>query len=68
MLKKDNEYGAKKITPKLIDLFEAARGGVKDHRIKDQTPPRVVDGMVDGLLGGDGGALKRGGNQVAPRA
>ena len=64
VLKKDNEYGAKKITPKLIDLFEAARGGVKDHRIKDQTPPRVVDG----LLGGDGGALKRGGNQVAPRA
>ena len=35
VLKKDNEYGAKKITPKLIELFEAARGGVKDKRIKD---------------------------------
>ena len=35
MLKKDNEYGAKKITLKLIELFEAARGGVKDKRIKD---------------------------------
>ena len=35
VLKKDNEYGAKTITPKLIELFEAARGGVKDKRIKD---------------------------------
>jgi hypothetical protein len=35
VLKKDNEYGAKKITTKLIELFEAARGGVKDTRIKD---------------------------------
>ena len=35
VLKKDNEYKAKKITPKLIDLFEAARGGEKDSRIKD---------------------------------
>ena len=36
VLKKDNEYKAKKITPKLIDLFEAAREhGVKDPRIKD---------------------------------
>lgn len=35
VLKKDNEYGAKKITLKLIELFEAARGGVKDKRIKD---------------------------------
>ena len=35
VLKKDNEYKAKKITPKLIDLFEAARGGQKDSRIKD---------------------------------
>ena len=36
VLKKDNEYGAKKITTKLIDLFEAAREhGVKDPRIKD---------------------------------
>ena len=35
VLKKDNEYGAKKITPKLIDLFEAAKDGVKDPRIKD---------------------------------
>jgi hypothetical protein len=35
VLKKDNEYGAKNITSKLIELFEAARGGVKDTRIKD---------------------------------
>jgi hypothetical protein len=35
VLKKDNEYGAKTITPKLIELFEAARGGEKDTRIKD---------------------------------
>ena len=35
VLKKDNEYGAKKITTKLIELFEAARYGEKDKRIKD---------------------------------
>ena len=47
MLKKDNEYGAKKITPKLIELFEAARGGVKDTRIKDHATLLAVCDALD---------------------
>ncbi len=30
VLKKDNKFGAKKITQRLIEQFESARGGVKD--------------------------------------
>ena len=35
VLQKDNEFGAKKISERLMQMWEAAKEGKKDHRIKD---------------------------------